>query len=177
MTLPGLFIEYLVSGSLALLWLLHLLPDEAATLQPWHAPIVAAFLYVVGMSIDVVAFGVLRPAKWRLRRRVAMHLKLAHYSTSGSASARLAFLQKSAPAIAAEIGARSSRDRIARCTFVNVVLFSVLGQSGWHFGYLLALCLASFGMWLFFEASSHSYELRAAQELGYVPKLAAQSDA
>lgn len=177
MTLPGLFIEYLVSGALALIWLVPLLPGDVSTLQPWQAPIVAAFLYVLGMSIDLVAFALLRPAKWRLRNVVARRMNLSHYASIGSASARLAFLRRASPVIAAEIAARSSRDRIARCTFVNAVLFAFLGNSGWPARYLLLLCVAALGMWIFFEASSHTYELRAAQELDYVPKFSGRSDA
>ena len=177
MTLPGLFIEYLVSGALALIWLMPLLPNDVSTLQAWHAPIVAAFLYALGMSIDLLAFAITRPIKWRLRNSIASRMNIRHFSSAGSASARLAFLQKASPAIAAEIAARSSRDRIARCTFVNAVLFSLIGMSRWPTPYLAVLCISTLGMWLFFEASSHAYELRAAQELDYVPKFARQDDA
>ena len=53
MTLPGLFVEYLVSGALALQWLVPRLPATPSdTLQAWHAPIIGAALYALGMTVE-----------------------------------------------------------------------------------------------------------------------------
>src|SRR5262245_20213372 len=122
MSLPGLLIEYLVSGTLALTWLYQYLPLSASDLQAWHAPLVAALLYVVGMAVDLVAFGALRWPKFKVRAYVARRIGLDAMSAQSSGIARLVFIQKSSQTIAAEIAARSSRDRIARGTFVNAVV-------------------------------------------------------
>src|SRR5215208_5913105 len=57
MTIPGLFIEYLIVGALALIWLYPLLPEPwVSKLQPAHLPLLALGLYVVGMVIDFFAW-------------------------------------------------------------------------------------------------------------------------
>ena len=78
-------------------------------------------------------------------------------------------IQKSSSTVAAELAARSSRDRIARCTFINAVLLTVLGTPLASRQVLAACSMGTLAMWLYFEASSHAYELRAAQALGYQP--------
>lgn len=170
MSLPGLLIEYLVSGALALLWLHPFLPFPVQELQAWHAPLVGALLYVIGMAIDLAAFAVLRPVKFKVRARVARRVGLGPESARSSGTARLVFIQKASPVIAAEIAARSSRDRIARCTFVNLVIATAVGVPHVPWSLLLMLTVLALVLWLFSEATSHVYELRAGQVLGYAPE-------
>ena len=169
MTLPGLLIEYLVSGALALAWLHPYLPKVAA-LQAWHAPFAAGALYVIGMAIDLVAFATLRWPKFRVRVAVARRIGLAPALAESSGTARLAFIQKTSPTIAAEVTARSSRDRIARGTFVNAVIATAVGIPGMPRPILALVAAVALVLWLFSESQSHLYELRAAQVLGYEPK-------
>ena len=52
MQIPGLLIEYLINGSVALVWLLPILSVFGLSVQGWDATTVALFtpvLYVVGM--------------------------------------------------------------------------------------------------------------------------------
>jgi len=167
MSLPGLLIEYLVSGSLALVWLYQYLPLQVSELQAWHAPLIGVLLYVVGMAVDLVAFVALRAPKFRVRAYVAGKIGVSQSSARASGTARLVFIQKTSPTIAAELAARSSRDRIARGTFVNAAIATIVGVPQLPRVVLLAVTLVALILWLFSEATSHLYELRAAQVLGF----------
>src|SRR4051812_15491224 len=103
MALPGLLIEYLVSGTLALAWLLPLTGWQTKEVQNWQLPLLAVALYVIGMMVDLAAFTLLRPVKWRLRKHVAGRLGIEHMAAAGSAAARLVRLMKYSPEIAKEV--------------------------------------------------------------------------
>jgi hypothetical protein len=168
MALPGLLIEYLVSGALALIWLYQLV-GTTVKFEAWQAPLVAAGLYVVGMSIDFIAFWAVWYLKPLVHRRVARRVGIATSSRGASSTDRQVYIQKLSKEIAAELAARSSRDRIARGLFVNAAIAAAIGVPSiprWTLACAAALAL---GMWWFFESTSHLYELRACKALGFIP--------
>jgi hypothetical protein len=166
MTLPGLLIEYLVSGALALPWLIVISGLNVNREVPnWQLPLLAVALYVMGMMIDLIAFVLLKPLKWRLRKRIAKRLGIEHKSAVGSAAARLVRLMKYSPEIAREVSARSSRDRIARGVVINAALTVVVLWQFVSWWFAALICLATLGMWLFFEANSYVFELRADEAI------------
>ena len=158
MTLPGLLVEYLVNGAIALLWLHPLLAPYLQNVDGALIPLLAIALYIVGMVIDVVAWATTRPIKHWIRRSV--HPK---YSTSGnpesaSSTMRQAKIILHAPDLAKELAMRSSRDRIARGAIVNALLAAILVLP-WWIG--LPLVIASIVMWGMFEKLSYMFELCA----------------
>lgn len=171
MSLPGLLIEYLVIGSLALPWLLRLFPVEVSQLPGAAFPVVAAYLYFTGMVVDVVAFFALRPLKWTIRRLLAERHSLTHDAKPGAATRRLIRLMQKSKTLSDEAAARSSRDRIARGAVVNAVVASFF-YSGSTRLVCVAAALGALAMWFFFESQSHTFDLNAERELGLLPPAA-----
>lgn len=165
MSLPGLLIEYLVTGSLAIPWLIRLVPLSVTELPGAAFPVLGAWLYFTGMVIDVVAFFVLRPIKWRIRKRVATRLGVAHESNAGAAATRLVRLMQQSKVVSDEANARSSRDRIARGAVINAMV-TAFAYAGAVRGLMIGVSVAALAMWVFFESSSHTFELNAERELG-----------
>jgi hypothetical protein len=176
MTVPGLFIEYLIVGALALIWIYPLLHDRGLPqLQPAHLPLLALGLYVVGMVVDFLAWILTSYLKRGLRawadgghqyswEEILKILKGGAGSNSkrGSITSRQVYLAIHAPEAAKEAAMRSSRDRIARGAIINSILFTYFASSSQkHIGVLMILLF--FIMWVNFELSSYTYELRAEQ--------------
>src|SRR5262245_60514564 len=109
MALPGLLIEYLINGALALIWLYPLLkklglPDINSS----YLPILALGIYVVGMIIDYIAWSVTRSIKYRIRRRIEEKYGIELQSSPGrSAQLRQAKIALYAPEISKETAMRS----------------------------------------------------------------------
>lgn len=166
MALPGLLIEYLIVGSLALTWLYPFLERAGfAWISPSYLPLMVIGLYVIGMIIDFYAFLLLRPAKRRVRARVDQRYNIADPKVPGRTPARAAKFLLYAPEVAKEVAMRSSRDRIARGAIINAILATVLNHRVvpiWLGGFLIITSLA---MWLLFEYLSYSYEVKAEQIL------------
>jgi hypothetical protein len=169
MSLPGLLIEYLVSGTLSLVWLYQFVSGPFLKLEAWQAPLVAAALYVVGMAVDLIAFWSVWYLKPIVHERVARRIGMASQLTRSSSTARQVYIQRSSQVIATELAARSSRDRIARGTFVNVTIAAAIGVPGVSRWWLAVAAVVALGMWCFFESTSHLYEPRACNALGYNP--------
>ncbi len=73
MQIPGLLVEYLISGSFAMIWLLPLLLLIGYTPQKDDSAILIVLLpalYVVGMIIDFISGFIVRPHKHRIKKRV-----------------------------------------------------------------------------------------------------------
>ena len=175
MTIPGLFIEYLIVGALALIWIYRLVPDDwASKLQPAHLPILALGLYVVGMVIDFFAWILTSYIKSGLRawaegghiytpKELVKILKGGGDKFKrGSITSRQIYLAIHAPEAAREAAMRSSRDRIARGAIINSILFTIFALPNRKYIGLLMI-LIFFMMWVNFELSSYSYEMRAEQ--------------
>ena len=217
MALPGLFIEYLVIGALALLWGLPLtgidIGGEALVVVKIAA--LAPAVYVLGMFLDFAAFALVTwfpfqngSYKNRVRRNVerktdiinnddsrqlpdgssaksllASRQRLRDYlkvfwggfaelnskvnEHAGATARRQIRLFMEMPDIARQVEMRSSRDRIARGSVLNLALIGFV-----HFPSSpilacasLLLAITAIPMWVFFEGNSYGYELRALNEL------------
>ena len=175
MTIPGLFIEYLIVGALALIWIYPLLPEPwTSKLQPAHLPLLALGLYVVGMVIDFFAWVITSYIKSGLRAWAEEGHKYAPKELvkilkggrgrvkRGNITSRQIYLAIHAPEAAKEAAMRSSRDRIARGAVMNSILFTMFAlPSRRYIGLLMILIF--FIMWVNFELSSYSYEMKAEQ--------------
>jgi hypothetical protein len=172
MALPGLLIEYLINGALALLWLYPLLKKLGLPeIHSSYLPILALGIYVVGMIVDYIAWSVTKPIKYRIRNRIEERYGFESKSGLGrSAHMRQAKFAIYAPEISKETAMRSSRDRIARGAIINTILALII-NSIITSNILLTIILGipvliiSIVMWMSFEKASYSYELIALQAI------------
>lgn len=191
MALPGLLIEYLVVGSMALLWLLPLADISFKGSIPFDkAAALAPAIYIIGMFIDFTAFvlvtrfphrkySVKALARWYVRRKpdIKNIEENVFKEGYGRSSRGTIWLYLHAPEIIREVQARSSRDRVARGALVNIIIMWVisahfpckslpallsLGSGKWFLLTLFSLCV-----WFFLEANSYGFELRTGD---MVPK-------
>lgn len=158
MALPGLLIEYLVSGAMALLWLTLTKWEPQISALGAKLPILVLALYVVGMAIDMVAFFVTRAPKHWLRKKVFRIYRPNEDADRGSATERQARIALHAPELGRELAMRSSRDRIARGLIVNSAC-ALFFLDPWWVGGVALIC--STAMWMSFERLSYGFELCA----------------
>ena len=172
MAIPGLFIEYLIVGALALIWIYPLLPEQwLSKIQPTLLPLLALGLYVVGMLIDFCAWIVTGYIKNGLRAWAEGGHKYSFKEMSkvfrgggkfrrGSVISRQIYLTIHAPEVAKAAAMRGSRDRIARGAIINSILFTVVVLPDRRYIGVLMI-VVSFLMWVYFELSSYDYEVKA----------------
>jgi hypothetical protein len=184
MSLPGLLVEYLVVGAMALLWLLPLSGIRLSESIPFEsAAALAPAIYVVGMFVDFIAYillSLLPTRKYSLKTfaRWITHRKLdienlkdnALNPLPGQNTRKRIWLQLKAPDIIKEIKERSSRDRIARGALVNILFTWAVSNkmpdqllSNVSNFYWLIIAIIFFTLWIFFEGNSYSYEVRAGE--------------
>jgi len=191
MSLPGLFIEYLVVGSLALLWAFPLAAPDLP-FSDFSSLMIAALaptIYVLGMFIDILAFALVtyfpRPYdsyKDRVRQMVeeseragrkgkvqaAGKVLWGGFSDRDASKASLErhqeqmvkiWLLSRHSEIGKQIEMRSSRDRIARSSIINLALIFLVHLNSSPFYALASLTLAAFAvpMWVFYESSSQKF--------------------
>ncbi len=169
MQTPGMFIEYLINGSVALVWVLPILklleiptPKETAT-----AALLLPGLYVIGMIIDYFGWFISRSYKGRLKGEALKGSGLSDKDTD--------ILQPNvfiyAPELAKASEMRGSRDRIARGTFINIVVTTILlsvysSKLEIPLSPLYVVILGSILsmlcglMWVRFQRLAYEYELR-----------------
>lgn len=162
MTLPGLLIEYLVNGSIALVWVYPVFGESIATLPEPQLPLLIAALYVIGMVIDVSAWIITWPLKDWVRKAVHQKYRGNGNPSSTSGTKRLAKIILYAPDLSREFTMRSSRDRIARGTIVNALVCALLVLP-WWVG--LPAVAVSISIWMMFEKLSYTFELCAEEVL------------
>lgn len=160
MALPGLLIEYLVSGALAFAWLLPMLQGKLNVIEPKYLPVFLLLLYVLGMAIDILAWWITYIPKQWIRRSVYRRYRGPNAVESQSGTMRAVRIQLHAPEIAKELAMRSSRDRIARGAVANALLASIFVLP-WSIGALVVAFTAI--VWASFERLSYGYELCADQ--------------
>ncbi|HWM94339.1 MAG TPA: hypothetical protein VN493_26520 [Thermoanaerobaculia bacterium] len=129
MNLPGMLVEYLITGSCALIWvrgtLLLLqannnLPD-GLVLQGWDGAKLAFLvpgIYVLGMLVDFLGKGLV---DW-FKKVAGKSLK----KTESDKELRYWVIFMHAPELGRQIEIRSSRDRVARGAIVNAVIGTVV---------------------------------------------------
>jgi hypothetical protein len=171
MTLPGLLIEYLISGAMALIWLAPLLAIYGVdVVQTGLLPLLAIALYVVGMAIDFLAYWLVMPLKSPVRARAwrkygDSNSEMPPPENSVEREIKFALY---APEIAKEVDMRSSRDRIARGAIVNVLIALALRIFADDYlaavpVWILILTLGLFiAIWWVFQYLSYGYEFKAS---------------
>ncbi len=146
MILPGLVIEYLITGATAFLWmwfLLHLLPmglrpNMLDTLDSAKLTLMVPFAYVVGMIIDFASrlvtnaleWLLVQRALWPLRRMISAALPDQYQNLKRAFEPRkrdsAPLSQQQVLIASGELGKqlemRSSRDRVARGAFLNALI-------------------------------------------------------
>ena len=133
------FIEYLVTGSLALLWLIPLChalrPDITTILRSELSPftiwtaILLGLVYVIGLLLDFVAYKLMRGKRKVIRKEQAEldgRYKSALRSRGIDILPDNAFIWYKAPELAKALAAYSSRDRIARGATLNFAIAAVV---------------------------------------------------
>ena len=189
MALPGLLIEYLVVGSMALLWALPLANIDISGQIPFgSAAALAPAIYVLGMFVDFIAFALLSQLPIReyslkqLIRNIAnssfkksdpKHLQNNMFASDiRRNSTGIIRLGLDNPELLREVNERSSRDRIARGAFINILL--LWGVSLWSntptiFNFntfqWVGLALFSLMVWTFLEWHSYRFELSVGREV------------
>ena len=171
MTLPGLLIEYLISGTIALIWLVPLLASfNIHAMESIPLPLMAVALYIVGMTIDFLAYWMVRPLKGVLRRKAWRKYGEGGEAPNSSVDREIQF-SLYAPELAKEVAMRSSRDRIARGAVANAAIAFLiehvlntypptLGIVAW-----IVIILLLLAMWSVFQSLSFRYEIRADRAL------------
>lgn len=169
MALPGLLIEYLISGALSLVWLIPLLRSfDYDLLTQMPAPLIAVVLYVAGMAIDFGAFWMVSPFKRYVRASAWRKYAQPGQAEREHSIARQVRFAIHSPEVARELAMRSSRDRIARGAIVNVIALAICRLAGVvdvPVTVLIALLPLAVAMWIVFEHTSYGYEIRADYEL------------
>lgn len=157
--LPGLLVEYLISGLAALLWLYPFLPN---IVKGNNAGLVLLpLLYIVGMIVDFAAYWITLLPKISIREFANKRKGVATSSTSS----RKAYILLHSSDLWDEIEKRSSRDRIARGAMINILpitfVHSELIGVFVGGGIFVVFCL----IWAWFEYQSYLFEISARQAI------------
>jgi hypothetical protein len=143
MQLPGMLIEYLITGSCALIWMWvfsKVLGKEVPSVSDARLVLLIPAIYVVGMIIDYLAHGLVEfIVKWveRLKKKTkSLRTSTTNRQSetqigkkrqpklgSGSVARAYVFLQSSD--LTKQYEMRSSRDRVARGAFLNAILLTI----------------------------------------------------
>ncbi len=171
--LAGIVVEYLVVGSTAALWILILL----ATFERLPKDLPNAFLvvltpqlYVLGMLSDRLGRFLVKPQKKILEERIQKDY--GHVSTQDVSSRLVAYL----PALAEQLEARRTRDRISRGVLANVPLVTLAviiwaATTGRRWTLFVAalggllLYAAVLSMWRRYQELSSRYEIHCDRRL------------
>ena len=176
------FIEYLITGSLALLWLVPLChslwPNIADILRtelspfPIWATLLLALVYVIGLMLDFVAYKLMRKRRKEIRKRqnkLNARYDAALKSRGIDELDDNAFISYKAPELAKTLVTYSSRDRIARGAILNFVIASIVDALIlWSYptslivsaAFLALACIAYFA-WFHFQSLSRELKKEA----------------
>lgn len=195
MNLPGLLIEYLITGVISILggwWLLgQISPDRVlrlTDLNAGHAAIGGPAAYVIGMCVDYLSRrltdtleAILRKLpKWPSRPSSPMPLdKLAARHPDDPTLLTKADIVARSTELGRQLEIRKSRDRIARGVFANAVFLSMGGLFAgaqlpttltvWCTGSALVI-LITYKIWRRMEGLSHRYRVLASDALSEIAK-------
>ena len=159
MALPGLLIEYLINGSIALIWILPFMPQELKGFKDFSSVLLIPVAYILGMYVDIIAFILTSYPKTMLRKFIQKRYKSnAGKDVPGVGKRAEVEIMNTHPDLAKELGTRSSRDRIARGMIINS-LFLLIFFCPMPKWIGLILFLLSILMWIAFEYSSYGFFL------------------
>jgi hypothetical protein len=183
MQIPGLLVEYLINGAFALTWLLPVITSFGLIPDTDKIPIEVILLlvpglYVLGMIVDTAAELLIRSRKKRIKESVYQTPNISKEELKRRLRTNLNVkLVLYAPELAKTVQIRSSIDRVARSSFLNIVLLTVVVTfKGFQItnglvipilllvmgGMLSFLC---FKMWSRFQFISYDYQMAAYQVL------------
>lgn len=174
MNIPGLLIEYLMTGCVALfLWY----PSLEKSLGPWGdvdllqtkvvgSLVVIPLVYVVGAVLDSLGSFLLFYPKREIRARVREKWNQSGRPLPAKEKERLitVYLLATQEVLGKEFEARSSRDRIARGAALVLATTSALAFAAEEYIYSLGYYVAAltlFTIWYRAEKASYSYKLQA----------------
>lgn len=185
MALPGLLIEYLVVGSMALLWALPLTDIQFVNEIPLgKAAALAPAIYVLGMFIDFVAFFSMSlfPTRKKSLKYLVRKIAVKQYMAKkleennctelpvNSKKAKI-WLYLNASDLVTEMKMRSSRDRVARGALINILILWFITKRFPENALLflrdlsvfqwIVITVVSFLMWAALEMNSYLFELRS----------------
>ncbi|MEL6923037.1 MAG: hypothetical protein AAFO94_03240 [Bacteroidota bacterium] len=173
MNLPGLLIEYLINGSIAIIWILPLVDlDDFPLMDDLEALLLAPLVYVLGMFVDYAAWVLTRPLKSIIREN-ALKEVARNIADEGQYFDKAAYayfwnekleIEKRYPDLNKELTSRSSRDRIARGVMLNLIPITILYWSHLQVVGIFLFILSVF-MWWKFEHYNRCFELRAAYSI------------
>ncbi len=170
--MPGPLIEYLITGSVAMLWLHPIISKQNLEVVNEINLLILPLAYVAGMCMDVVAYWLTKYFKYRIRERAERkYLGTPRVAYPGYRKAMYIEVITRFPELAKEIETRSGRDRIARGMLVNSVLLFSMSYPDFNWYYLGLLAL-SVPMWVLFEYDSHGFIISAMK---VVEKQAAEN--
>lgn len=162
------FVEYLFTGTLATAWLWLLIPDIYINkVVGINGFLLIPFLYAIGMLIDFVSMKGLKHPKKIIRKRYKDHKSKDYPSTT------VAIIYKNSD-LGHETVIRSSRDRIARGIFTNLIFISVclfftqkdvLQDKCLFMGITLTLTFISFWAWVEFQDQASHFKYSAIKFL------------
>lgn len=183
MNVPGLLIEYLITGSTAVLWLIPLLSKTQFqpvlnSLPSGIAPLLAIpFIYIIGLGLDTTSSFLIKWFGWqrKIRSRVRAEIKVQHGEIPDEDLAVIRIWLHSKE-LGREYELRSSRDRIARGAILNLALAAVVipvfsyrvmtsVESLITFITLVTLSIAFYLIWVKCEKGSYAYKLLALLEI------------
>jgi hypothetical protein len=180
MQFAAAFIEYLVTGCCAFLWLAPLCGYSIfgdSGLSKTDVAMLLPLAYVLGMIVDFLSEKLVSPAKKRIKDRFKIQLP-PNAESSG------AFIAWHSAELAKESQARSSRDRIARGATLNLLILTFVMYFKPSASQLLssgldrspaaataaAVTLICFLMWIRCEVLSSSFKRDAIKTIVNFPK-------
>lgn len=188
MNFTAAFVEYLVTGCTALLWIIPLLwgdkGDELSKFPGGLAILLLPILYALGSLIDFVSYYLVWPMKSLIRKEAKEGTRSHRSITKEEESVEDAFpsLTVATIAFSSELGkeliVRNSRERIARGTLLNLLLLSVVIGIGGAPSWLplpvwvpILLTLLGFVVWAEFALLAQRYKYNAFRTLQRLGKL------
>jgi hypothetical protein len=168
------FIEYFITGSGALLWLVPLFAmsrPNASTLNAGNVLLLAPLLYAFGMAVDFASNTILGKLIRRIHSSDREHLLPRDLSET-------AFINYRSATLARAIELRSTRDRIARGFFFNLLVTTLVvffRDVSWLvpipryalLSSLIGLSVVAFGAWWRFERLTYRLRKHAVRAIMY----------
>lgn len=170
MSIPGLFVEYLVIGVVATVWMLPWILTYSPKLPQGDISSLMFLpgFYVVGMIIDYIGWRILRSLRNRIKRDTYQKYK-GNESESEGFMARLLL---HAPDLARTLEMYSSRDRIARGTLINSLISAIsYVLYFWIYGQITSVLVSVFIctlaiiltllLWMNYQRNSYRFEVHS----------------
>ena len=174
MQLAAGFIEYFITGSGALLWLVPLLATSrpnTSMLNAGNVLLLAPLLYAFGMAVDFASNTMLGKLIRHIHSGDREHLLPRDFSET-------AFINYRSQTLARALELRSTRDRIARGFFFNLVVTTLVvtfRDVSWLVPFpryallisLIVLTVVAFGAWWRFERLTYRLRKHAVRAIMY----------